>query len=213
MENQNNVTTKKISDLMSVLLQQRITRTGFKINLPPEEVRILLTAAYRAEVASRNMKYQESEETNSAIKKMAKALTSKSHKTGIVLCGTCGNGKTTLVRALQNSLVYLKYRNLTENGMPIMDAREVAERMIECKTVPLLAIEDMGKEPTKKLDYGNILNPVIEVLEHRYNEQLFTVISTNLTAKEIKEKYGTRIADRFNEMMNVIIFTGKSFRR
>lgn len=198
---------------MSVLLRQRITRTGFKINLPPEEVRILLTAAYRAEVASRNMKYQESEETNSAIKKMADALTTKSHKTGIVLCGTCGNGKTTLVRALQNLLIYLKYRNLTENGMPIMDAREVANRMRECKTVPLLAIEDMGKEPTTKLDYGNILNPVIEVLEHRYNEQLFTVISTNLTAKEIKEKYGTRIADRFNEMMSVIIFTGKSFRR
>lgn len=198
---------------MSVLLQQRITRTGFKINLPPEEVRILLTAAYRAEVASRNMKYQESEEITLAIKKMADALTAKSHKTGIVLCGTCGNGKTTLVRALQNSLVYLKLRNLTEYGMPIMDAREVAERMKECKTSPLLAIEDMGKEPTTKLDYGNILNPVIEVLEHRYNEQLFTVISTNLTAKEIKEKYGTRIADRFNEMMSVIIFTGKSFRR
>ena len=198
---------------MSVLLQQRITRTGFKINLPTEEVRILLTAAYRAEVTSRNMKYQECEEITLAIKKMADALTTKSHKTGIVLCGTCGNGKTTLVRALQNSLVYLKYRNLTENGMPIMDAREVAERMKECKTVPLLAIEDMGKEPTTKLDYGNILNPVIEVLEHRYNEQLFTVISTNLTAKEIKEKYGTRIADRFNEMMSVIIFTGKSFRR
>lgn len=196
-----------------MLLQQRITRTGFKINLPPEEVRILLTAAYRAEVASRNMKYQESEEITLAIKKMADALTTKSHKTGIVLCGTCGNGKTTLVRALQNSLVYLKLRNLAEYGLPIMDAREVANRMRECKTVPLLAIEDMGKEPTTKLDYGNILNPVIEVLEHRYNEQLFTVISTNLTAKEIKEKYGTRIADRFNEMMSVIIFTGKSFRR
>lgn len=198
---------------MSVLLQQRITRTGFKINLPTEEVRILLTAAYRAEVASRNMKYQECEETNSAIKKMADALTTKSHKTGIVLCGTCGNGKTTLVRALQNSLVYLKLRDLVEYGMPIVDAREVADRMRECKTSPLLAIEDIGKEPTTKLDYGNVTNPIIEVLEHRYNEQLFTVISTNLTAKEIKEKYGTRIADRFNEMMNVIIFTGKSFRR
>ncbi len=198
---------------MSVLLRQRITRTGFKINLPTEEVRILLTAAYRAEVASRNMKYQECEETTLAIAKMADALTTKSHKTGIVLCGTCGNGKTTLVRALQNSLVYLKLRNLVEYGMPIVDAREVADRMKECKTLPLLAIEDMGKEPATKLDYGNVTNPIIEVLEHRYNEQLFTVISTNLTAKEIKEKYGTRIADRFNEMMNVIIFTGKSFRR
>jgi len=198
---------------MSVLLQQRITRTGFKINLSSEDMRILLTAAYQAEVKSRNMKYQENDETSTIIAKMANVLTTKSHKTGIVLCGTCGNGKTTLVRALQNSLIYLKNRNLVEHGMPIVDAREVADRMRECKTLPLLAIEDMGKEPATKLDYGNVLNPVIEVLEHRYNDQLFTVISTNLTAKEIREKYGERIADRLNEMMNVIIFKNKSFRR
>lgn len=198
---------------MSVLLQQRTTRTGFKINLSTNDMDTLLKAAYQAEVAYRNMKYQDTEATNSIIKSMATALTSNSHKTGIVLCGTCGNGKTTLVRALQNALIYLKRRNICEYGLPIIDAREVANKMKECKEYPLLAIEDMGKEPATKLDYGNVINPVIEVLEHRYNEQLYTVISTNLTAKEIREKYGERIADRLNEMMNVIIFKNKSFRR
>ena len=198
---------------MSVLLQQRTTRTGFKINLSSEDMRLMLTAAYHVEVASRNMTYQKNEETTAVIAKMANSLTSASHKTGIVLCGFCGNGKTTLVRALQNVLIYLKRRNICDYGMPIIDAREVANKMKECKEYPLLAIEDMGKEPATKLDYGNVINPVIEVLEHRYTEQLFTVISTNLTAKEIREKYGERIADRLNEMMNVIIFKNKSFRR
>ena len=188
-------------------------RTGFKIDMSTEEFTTLLTAAYHAEVASRNMTYQDNEETTTVIAKMANSLTSASHKTGIVLCGTCGNGKTTLVRALQNALIYLKKRNICNYGMPIIDAREVECRQKECKEYPLLAIEDMGKEPATKLDYGNVINPVIEVLEHRYNEQLFTVISTNLTAKEIREKYGERIADRLNEMMNVIIFKNKSFRR
>lgn len=79
--------------------------------------------------------------------------------------------------------------------------------------MPLLAIEDMGKEAIAKMDYGNVINPVIEVLEHRYNEQLYTIITTNLRKEEIKEKYGVRIADRFNEMMHVIIFSGESFRK
>ena len=51
------------------------------------------------------------------------------------------------------------------------------------------------------------------VVIHGVKYQAFTVISTNLTAKEIREKYGERIADRLNEMMNVIIFKNKSFRR
>lgn len=173
----------------------------------------LLNAAYQAEVTYRGVTYRDTEQTLSAINKMATAVTTKSHKTGIVLCGTCGNGKTTLLRALQNSLIYLKRRGICQQGMPIVDARDVANRIKECKELPILAIEDMGKEAISKIDYGNVINPVIEVLEHRYNEQLFTVITTNLRKEEIKEKYGERITDRFNEMMNVIIFSGESFRK
>ena len=173
----------------------------------------LLNAAYQAEVAYRGVTYRATEQTTSAIKQMATAVTTQSHKSGIVLCGTCGNGKTTLLRALQNALIYLKRRGICQQGMPIVDARDVANRIKECKDMPLLAIEDMGKEAIAKIDYGNVINPVIEVLEHRYNEQLYTVITTNLRKEEIKEKYGVRIADRFNEMMHVIIFSGESFRR
>ena len=188
-------------------------RTGFKVDLSGNDMEKLLNAAYQAEVAYRGVTYRATEQTTSSIKQMATAVTTKSHKSGIVLCGTCGNGKTTLLRALQNSLIYLKRRGICQQGMPIVDARDVANRMQECKELPILAIEDMGKEAIAKIDYGNVINPVIEVLEHRYNEQLFTVITTNLRKEEIKEKYGERITDRFNEMMNVIIFSGESFRR
>ena len=200
---------------MSQLLQQRTIKETFRIKMSQQDVATLLTAAYMAEVKYRGMTYQENSHTTEAIKKMAEALTTESHKSGILMCGTCGNGKTTLLRALQNALIYLK-RNVSyelKQGIIILDAREIASKIAEAKNYPLLAIEDMGKEPTQVLDYGNVLNPVIEVLEHRYNEQLFTVITTNLTPKEIREKYGARIADRFNEMMNVIVFNGSSFRK
>jgi DNA replication protein DnaC len=42
--------------------------------------------------------------------------------------------------------------------------------------------------------------------------QLFTIITTNLTPAEIREKYGDRIADRMNEMMVKIIFNNPTYR-
>lgn len=173
----------------------------------------LLSIAYEVEVERRGMKYIENEQTNKAISELAQALTQDNYRTGILMCGTCGNGKTTMLLALQNTLIYLKGKKIIANGMPIIDARDIETNLINSRKFPMLAVEDMGKEPATKLDYGNIRNPMVELLEYRYDNQLYTVVTTNLTPKEIRQRYGVRIADRFNEMMNVIIFTGKSFRK
>ena len=80
------------------------------------------------------------------------------------------------------------------------------------KTIPLLAIDDLGTEPREILDYGNVLNPIVDLLTKRYDEQLFTIFTTNLTLVQIREKYGDRIADRLNEMMDIIEFTNPTYR-
>lgn len=76
----------------------------------------------------------------------------------------------------------------------------------------MLAIDDLGTEPVEVLEYGNRLNPVIDLLYKRYDEQLFTIITTNLTPKEIRERYGERIADRLNEMAFRIVFDNETYR-
>ena len=76
----------------------------------------------------------------------------------------------------------------------------------------MLSIDDLGIEPSEILDYGNILNPVIDLLTQRYNAQLFTIVTTNLTPKQIREHYGERIADRFNEMFDRIVFENSTYR-
>ena len=76
----------------------------------------------------------------------------------------------------------------------------------------MLGIDDLGKEPAEIVDYGNILSPVVDLIEHRYDRQLFTVITTNLPPEKIREKYGDRIADRFNEMVGRIIFRNTTYR-
>ena len=104
-------------------------------------------------------------------------------------------------------------------GLAIIDAREITrlnkdsyEQFKAYRNRQMLGIDDLGLEPTEVLDYGNILSPVIDLLSYRYNEQLFTVITTNLRPQEIREKYKDRIADRFNEMMTKIIFKNESYR-
>ena len=67
-------------------------------------------------------------------------------------------------------------------------------------------------EPTEVVEYGNVLNPIIDLIEYRYLRQLFTLVTTNLTAEQIRKKYGNRIADRFNEMLEVIVFKNQSYR-
>ena len=57
-----------------------------------------------------------------------------------------------------------------------------------------------------------MLNPAIDLLSARYTDQLFTVVTTNLTPKQIREHYGDRIADRFNEMFERIVFDNSTYR-
>lgn len=149
------------------------------------------------------------------IARLATFMTTTDSKFGILMCGTYGNGKTTLLYALRSTISFLADCNYVERQkLKVYDARELSklykdrdpETFNDACRERLLAIEDMGKEPTEELNYGSIISPVTELLEYRYNNQKFTVITTNLTPKEIREKYGNRIADRFNEMMCVLNF-------
>ena len=77
----------------------------------------------------------------------------------------------------------------------------------------MLAIDDLGTEPLEIIDYGNVYYPTTDMLTMRYDRQLFTIITTNLTPQEIREKYGDRIADRLNEMMVKIVFENPTYRK
>lgn len=174
----------------------------------------------------RNRKLVFDEPTKNNIRRVAAILTSDVPKFGILFCGICGNGKTTMLYAFRNALNYLVnggyFRQMYPDdkiGMYICDARELTqvisknyEQFRSIRSRFMLGMEDIGREPTEVLDFGNVLNPVIDLLEYRYDNQLFTIITTNLTPKQLSEKYGERIRDRFNEMMEVVVFENETYR-
>lgn len=224
-------TTGKINveEFKSWLTRQKTTRELFRWNCSAEDAYVLLCAAYQREVETRGMKCDNNQSVLDYLETIADAMTSKSTKCGILLCGGCGNGKTTTLNAFNSVCRYMEEVRTIEmmeqgefpkhRSINVTSARRLTQvakdevAMNEARLTHVLSIDDMGLEPTEVLDYGNAINPVIEIMEHRYRQQLFTFITTNLTPKQIREKYGDRIADRFNETMKCIVYANPTFRR
>lgn len=198
-----------------------------------EEAARLIATAFMAQVESRGREVRLDEATMESIGNVAKALTAQEPKMGLMLCGLCGNGKTTMAYALQRAVNYLKdqgmfgtfeKRHNVRVGMQITDVDEIVmlstmtqknEAWAEWSNLKqryMLCIEDLGKEPKVVQNYGNLLQPMVELIEARYANNLFTLITTNLKPSEIIERYGPRVADRMKEMVEVVVFGGQSYR-
>lgn len=195
----------------------RITEYQDKV---PEYV----THAYSTEVMKRGYRLDLDKNTSEVISYIARWLTTHT-KPGLMLRGYVGIGKTTMLYAIRDVM-----NILLNSRLVIVDAREVASagrnnisRVYDLADERLLGIDDLGTEPTVVKSYGNELSPVGELLTHRYNKRMFTIITTNLTHKErnnvvvdeLQEVYGDRLFDRFKEMFNMLHYDPgqKSYRK
>ncbi len=223
MEQTNNRTTIDVGALASRLLRRRNTTARFRLPINAEQVRDVLLAAVQAEVASRRRTFSMTDALSEQIGRMVPLLTGESAKFAAVLCGGCGSGKTTLVKAFQNLLCYL-YIPVPDGhgkvwGLRLCDAKETAylartdyPAFLSLMRAPMLAVDDVGIESLEVMEYGNVVSPIVELLTRRYDGQLFTLLTTNLTPEGIRKRYGDRIADRLNEMAIVIPFKNPSYR-
>ena len=86
------------------------------------------------------------------------------------------------------------------------------ERFLEYRNVALLAIDDLGMEPERIVKYGQVCDPISELIAYRYECRLFTIVTTNLPSGDIRPRYGDRTADRVNHMMHVVVMPDFNFR-
>lgn len=217
---------KRIADYVQFLQKGRTMTQRFRLPMDAEQAYEYLLAANMAEVQFRHRRFIHTDSVEDQLRQMADWLTADSPKFGIVLCGGCGNGKTTMLKAIQNLLNHLNIRNPNARsgfsdcyGLPVVDALHIAnlcktnhDKFLELARYDMLGIDDLGVEPMEVMSYGNIMNPVIELLSKRYDAQLFTIVTTNLQPRQIRERYGERIADRLNEMMAKIVYRNTTYR-
>ena len=218
---------KRIAEYVQFLQKGRTMIARFRLPMNEDKAYEFLLAAVIAEVQFRYRKFVYNNFIDDQLRQMAKWLTTVTPKFGIVLCGGCGNGKTTMLKALQNLIRRLQIRKPTATtglygtyyGLTIVDALHIVQlcktnhvKYIELAQDDMLAIDDLGTEPVEVMDYGNIMTPVIDLLTKRYEAQLFTIVTTNLDPKDIRKRYSDRIADRLNEMMAKIVYRNPTYR-
>ena len=183
----------------------------------------MLRECYRFQVENRGYTYQEDEATRQHLTMAARWLVGESMKPGLFMYGSPGCGKTTLARAISQLIntIYHSDISFERKGVSFIPASalteaakgEKQELLADLKNTELLCIDDVGTEPASLKVWGNEVSPLVDLLYHRYDRQLFTIITSNLEGDEdIAKRYGVRVADRFIEMFDLIGFDNSSYR-
>jgi DNA replication protein DnaC len=134
-----------------------------------------------------------------------------SFEKGILLRGKYGVGKTHMIKCLSNNKLQPIYLTST------YDAKlEVLENGCYPLNLDRMTyIDDVGTEETPVKYYGVNINWFKEFIETAYNDEKdFSkiIFTTNLSLKELGEKYGMRVADRISQKFNIVDIKGTSKR-
>jgi len=138
-------------------------------------------------------------------------------KKNLLLMGEGGLGKTFLLNCIYERVIIRGFTAVRVTAFRLQDAmreRHMGESggaFASLLEVPLLLIDDLGTEPM-------LHNITIEYLFTLFNERSaagrHTVIATNLTPPQFKDRYGERVASRILDKIHgdVILLTGKDVR-
>ena len=142
-----------------------------------------------------------------------------SHRGNLLFIGTTGTGKTHISTAIAKIVIEQGFDVLYDSAQNIISAFEndrfhsgygqrerEADKYLDCE---LLIIDDLGTEFTNQFSVSALYN----LLNTRQNKGLATIISTNLSAKELATKYEGRIVSRIiGSDYKVLMFSGKDHR-
>ncbi len=130
-------------------------------------------------------------------------------KKGLLLLGTNGNGKTTMLRALHKLFAKSDYKETTAIN-DFLEKKNLTE--MDISTNCLLLLDELGAEHRSITVCGSKRTPITDILMVRYRQNALTVIASNLTPDEIRQKYGDSLYDRIIGMYNIIFYLTPSYR-
>lgn len=146
---------------------------------------------------------------------------------GLLIIGNYGNGKTTVMRALETSLKHsnVRFKTYTTNEIVTMfeSCKEPFEREEFHKQMQrgTINFDDVLTERVAS-NYGKS-DLMKDILETRYDKNKRTYLTLNYSDEHPEDlkigleqlgiRYGSRVYDRLFSMFNIIEFKGKTFRK
>ena len=141
---------------------------------------------------------------------------------GLLLKGECGIGKSFGVEILA-AIFKIPVFTPTDFGSAYKELEGNKAELEKFVTTGgnfyrephIMVIDELGTLDTAR-NYGEITDIMCDVLDMRYRAMIKhgvkTIVTTNLSDRDILERYGTRIEDRMREMFYIKRVTGKSLR-
>ena len=200
--------SRDLERLRRTILQERGQRS-YDIGKPYEDVLRVLTEAYGALVESTGHAMHRAPEHLSTV---AKWLCGQG-RCGLLLYGGYGLGKTTTLRAIHYAVRFLNggylphYTAKQVLSMPNEDIKSLR------RNERIVMVDELGREQNERRDYGNVSEPVIELIRFREDRGLPTVLASNLLEQEFVSKYDPYIHDRLFGSFSRIFFEGQSYRK
>lgn len=133
---------------------------------------------------------------------------------GLLLHGSVGTGKTFASACISNYLMKNGKTVLVMNlGLYLIKLKkewdEAESNVLEyVKKCDLLVIDDFGVEKISEF----VLDKAFALIDTRYRAEKPLIITTNLSLKDIQDRFGSRIADRLQEMCYPLRVEGQSKR-
>ena len=141
----------------------------------------------------------------------------KQESKGLLLYGTVGTGKTYFAACIANALIdegysvlMTDFRRLTNQLQGMFEGKQ--EFIDSLNRYSLLIIDDLGAERKSEFMQEQVFN----IIDSRYRSGLPFIVTTNLTAEELKkpqEVNFSRIYDRVLERCHPVKVEGESRRR
>ena len=128
-----------------------------------------------------------------SVKAKSHAMKAAMNHTGLILAGMRGTGKTHLAIAIAldamkhgKQAIFRLVNDLLEELRQAVRDDEFSQVISRFKEVPVLILDDLGKERTT--DAG--LDYLYQIVDYRYRHNLQTIITTNASTIQELEKWG-----------------------